>query len=616
MQQPSRQIPFQVDIAGVIEILGSALYSRPDTAVRELIQNAHDAITRRRHRDLGYKGRIDITQDRDRNTLTFRDDGIGLSADEAEKYLGTLGIGITGLLKGRGPAPADAGGDGDGLIGQFGIGLFSAFMIADRLAVESRKTGAGSGIRWEAGAGTDIELSPCDRDGPGTTVMLTLKPEFHRFAQESEPLEAAVRAYADFLPVPIFLNGNAARVNVINAAWFDPTPDREAVELELETYFEETPLDVVHVRREKPVTVAGALYFTPQRTPGFAGEPIVSVTVRRMVISRRIQGLVPGWASFLRGVLELTDCTPTLSREDLVRDERFEATRQTVEQVLYEHLERVAKDEPERLQAVLAWHRYTLCGAALSEPRLRAILRGSYRFPTSQGPLTFPEVLQRSAADPLVETEADHVIWYNTDRRQEKWTDQLFAGHQAPCVHALRSFEDSLLAAFAAESGADVDLRVAAPSAPGFAASVLGVHDLEDAPADWQGFLSATGARVLCASFREDTPVMAFLHEGQELAQTFEDLKKQGNIPSGFQRLIDTQLGDRPAGRHELMLNRAHRIVGRALSMRTTHPLASVVRLLAFNALNAAGAAVPRDAQRLQVEDLDWIGEALGGRKS
>jgi HSP90 family molecular chaperone len=173
----------------------------------------------------------------------------------------------------------DAGGDGDGLIGQFGIGLFSAFMIADRLAVESRKTGASAGIRWEAGAGTDIELSPCDRDGPGTTVTLSLKSEFHRFAQEAEPLESAVRAYADFLPVPIFLNGNPARVNVINAAWFDPTPDREAVELELENYFEETPLDVVHVRREQPVTVAGALYFT-RSTPGFAGEPIVSVTVR------------------------------------------------------------------------------------------------------------------------------------------------------------------------------------------------------------------------------------------------------------------------------------------------------------------------------------------------
>src|SRR5947209_13422950 len=147
MPPPSRQIPFQVDIAGVIEVLGTALYSRPETALRELIQNAHDAVVRRRHRDLAYRGRIDIIQDPQLNTLSFHDDGIGLSPDEAEKYLGTLGIGITGLLKGRGPAPSDAGGDGDGLIGQFGIGLFSSFMLAERLVVESRKASAAQGIR-------------------------------------------------------------------------------------------------------------------------------------------------------------------------------------------------------------------------------------------------------------------------------------------------------------------------------------------------------------------------------------------------------------------------------------------------------------------------------------
>ncbi len=137
----NREIPFRVDIAGVIEIMGSSLYSRMDTPIRELIQNAHDAIMRRRSRDLNFRGRIDIRQDAEAGTLTFSDDGIGLSAEDAEKYLGTLGIGITGLLKGRGSDEQrnDVTGDGDHLIGQFGIGLFSAFMLADRMVVESRR---------------------------------------------------------------------------------------------------------------------------------------------------------------------------------------------------------------------------------------------------------------------------------------------------------------------------------------------------------------------------------------------------------------------------------------------------------------------------------------------
>src|SRR5689334_15105329 len=95
----SRQIPFQVDVAGVIEIMGSSLYSRPDTPIRELIQNAHDAVMRRRRRELSYQGRIDIEQDAAGHVLRFRDDGIGLNAAEAEKYLSTLGIGLTGLIK-------------------------------------------------------------------------------------------------------------------------------------------------------------------------------------------------------------------------------------------------------------------------------------------------------------------------------------------------------------------------------------------------------------------------------------------------------------------------------------------------------------------------------------
>src|SRR4030095_937816 len=95
----NRRIPFKVNVAGIIEIMGTSLYSRPDTPVRELIQNAHDAILRRRKKDLTYQGRIDITQDGAAHTLAFADDGVGLSADEAEKFLGTLGIGITGLLK-------------------------------------------------------------------------------------------------------------------------------------------------------------------------------------------------------------------------------------------------------------------------------------------------------------------------------------------------------------------------------------------------------------------------------------------------------------------------------------------------------------------------------------
>ncbi|WP_422928023.1 ATP-binding protein [Singulisphaera sp. PoT] len=617
METAPRRIPFKVDIAGVIEILGSGLYSRPDTAVRELIQNAHDAIMRRRHKDLSYKGRIDIEQDPAGGTLKFHDDGIGLTADEAETYLSTLGIGITGLIKGRGSVAVRPSGDAGSLIGQFGVGLFSAFMVADRLVVESRRSDASEGVRWEAGAGTDITLSSCERETPGTTVILHLKPVFLRLGADPSALEAIVKEYADFLPIPIHLNGGKARLNVINATWFDPTPDPESLELELESYFGETPLDVIPIRSTASAPLVGALYVTPRRTPGFAGQPVVTATIRRMVISRQIQGLLPEWASFLRGVIELDGCTPTLSREDLVRDQAFERARAALEPLLFEHLEQLGRDDLPRLESILAWHRYTLVGAALTERRLRDLWSRTYRLMTSQGPLTFAEVLERSAADPLQESDAERVVWFNTDRRQERWANALFAGHEAPCVHALRSFEESLLAAMIADrnaAGQVIDLRLASPTSANFARTILDVEDVEDAPAEWQDFLKASGAKILCASFREDQPVMAFLNERSELLRTFDDLRKDGTIPAGFQRMIDTHLARGAAGGNEVLLNRRHKLVGRALQRKTSHPLASVLRLLVNNALGAAGAAPTRAAQRQQDEDLDWIAEALWGR--
>lgn len=613
-----RRIPFKVDIAGIIDIMGSSLYSRVDTPIRELLQNAHDAIARRRRRDISFQGRIDVRLDAEKGTLSFTDDGVGLSAQEAEDYLGTLGIGITGLIKRGQPIPQGVtGGERSDLIGQFGVGLFSAFMLADRLSVESRREEDSHGVRWTAGAGTEIDLCECEREVAGTTVTLELKEEFKFLASQPEAIDKAIREYADFLPIPIFLNDGPSRVNVINVAWFEPSPDPEAIELALAGYFDETPLDVVPVRVETPASIAGALYVTPQRVPGFSDLATVMVTVRRMVISRRIQGLLPEWASFLRGCLELHDCAPTASREDLVRNDHFSRVRNTLETLLYEHFEKLAEENPQRMEAILNWHRYTFAGAALENKRLRDLLRRCYRIPTSKGQLTIDEILEASTADPLFEEEAERVVWYNTDRRQERWVNQVFSGQSVPCVHTFRSFEESLLAHILADDNAQgkiSDLRIASPSAQNFASSILGVHDLEDAPTQWSEFLNSIGAKVMLGSFHSNQPVMAFLNERYELAQSFEDLKKRGEIPSGFQRLIDSHFRDADSVENEVLLNRSHPMVQRALSQRPGTPLSSVLRLLVVNALNSAGASVPQDARNLQQQDLDWIAECLWGK--
>ena len=613
----AKRIPFKVDIAGVIEIMGTSLYSHPNTPIRELLQNAHDAIMRRRARDLTYHGRIDVLQNADARTLTFIDDGIGLSSKEAEDYLGTLGIGITGLIKKEATDVFDISmhsnkRDGGNLIGQFGIGLFSAFMLADKIVVESLRFEGEEAVRWEAGAGTDIELSTSDRTVAGTSVTLYLKPNYAIFADDAELVESGIKQYADFLPIPIHLNRSNARSNLIQAAWLEPTPDNDAVEEQIASYFGETPLDVIPIAVEAPVAIKGALYVSPQRTPGFADDATIAVSVRRMVISRHIRELVPIWAPFLRGVLELPNCSPTSNREDLVRDAVFDSVCDSISDEIYAHFDELTRNQPHRWQSILHWHRYTFAGMAIHDEKLRVLLSSTYKFITSHGELTIEQILARSRADALVESEADFVVWYNADRRQESWLNEFFSNSSSPCVHTLRSFEETLLASMLGElTEEQVDLRPASPSSSNFCESILGLDERIDASEEWHTFFDSLDSNIFIASSPSKQPVIAFVNERYELSKTFDDLRENGELPKGFQRLIDQHFQRSPAGKNEIILNSEHRLVRRALEQGTAHPLASVLRILVIAALSKAGARIKSIAQELQSEDLESIADAL-----
>lgn len=607
MAWESREIPFQVDMAGIIEILGHSLYSRKDTAIRELIQNGHDAIVRRRASDLGFLGSIRIRLDAEACSLSFTDDGIGLSIAEAEAYLGTLGTGLSGLLK------RERTGGASGIIGQFGIGLFSAFLLAETIVVESRKSADEPAVRWQAGAGTSILVGLGERATPGTTVTLKLSAENADWSRDPERVRAAVAAYADFLPVPIFLGDARRRLNVMTPSWFEATPDPEMVSMELEQRFDDEPLDVLLIRREEP-RIQGALFITRGRTPGFSGRPLVTATVRRMVISTRLDGLFPDWGPFYRGVLELPDLQPTTSREDLIRNADFQVARDTIEELLYRRLEELAAQDPVRLRAIATWHRYTFSGAALDAPRLRAILAGAYLFTTTDGPRSFDELVP---AGDEKDDEAEAVLWLNSDRQQAPWIQSVFEGLDVPCVQALRTFEATLLAAMAADRGSGgqaVLLERAAPTNERFVRSVLGIAELEDLSAAWDDFFAGFFIRVRSAGFHGALPALAFLNRGAELRRDFEQLKQDGAIPSVFSRMIDRHFEDSGEDRHEVILNTRHRIVRSALAGSVHSPLASVLRLLVHNALAAAGAEGDAARQETVLRDLDWISETIAPR--
>lgn len=613
----TKTIPFAVDLPGLIDLMGTALYSRPDAAVRELLQNAHDGIQRRRLRDISFQGRIRIEQDSETKTLTFIDDGIGLTPEEAEKYLGTLGSGITGMLRRNQETTTRS--DCSQLIGMFGIGLLSSFLLADRIVLESRHIDLPEeqAIRWEAGTGTSITIGPGEKTDPGTSVKLYLRKEQVQFAFDEEMLVQVVCEYADFLSVPIFLNDNQQRINLIQPSWLEPESDEDAIGLALEATFHETPLCVIPIRIEKPVTIQGALYVTPQRLPQFSDDATVTATIRRMVISRQIQGLMPNWAPFIRGVLELTDCRPTASREELVRDSRFGQAKMTIENALFEYFNQMAIERPATWEAILTWHRYSLTGAAITNDFLRALLRKTYKFSTTAGKLTFDEILEKSPANPIFEQEIEYIIWFHGDHRQESAIATLFAGGTVPCVNACMTFEESLLIAMsydAVSEGRLVECRPAVIGTQGFGEEVLGASETEPLEERWTDFFDAVDAKFFVASCSSQQPVFAFLNERRDLVRTLGALKDESVIPSAFQRMIDQHLDGQELPQNEVLLNRNHPLVARALAKATGAPLASVLRILVMQTLQSAGALPDRKVRECMEDDIQWVAEALWGK--
>ncbi|HEY1640313.1 MAG TPA: ATP-binding protein [Streptosporangiaceae bacterium] len=223
---------FQIQLEGLIQLLAQNLYADPDVFLREMIQNAHDSIVCRAEQ-AGERGeqappaRIQVVADAGRREIRIRDNGSGLTDAEIDGYLSTIGRSGTGELRQQ-VAQADRGRAVE-LIGQFGIGLLSAFIVADRVTVLTRSAGPEA-LRWESDGGRNYTVAPAQRSETGTTVILHVTPEHSHYLDRSR-LESIIRTYADFIGMPVYVNDDASPANAVTAPWhrgYDSGQDRAA----------------------------------------------------------------------------------------------------------------------------------------------------------------------------------------------------------------------------------------------------------------------------------------------------------------------------------------------------------------------------------------------------
>jgi molecular chaperone HtpG len=356
--------PFQAEVAELLHLMVHSVYSETDIFLRELISNASDACDKLRYEAIaapelitdGAPPQIRIAPNKAANTLSVVDSGIGMDRQELVDNLGTIARSGTKSFLSR----LTEAKDGANLIGQFGVGFYSAFMVAERIVVTSRRAGSDQVWTWSSSGGSGFEIAPASEDDAkrvvrGTEIVLHLKKEVQKYLETYE-IERIVRAYSDNIQFPILLapeEGEPRQINSASALW-----QRPKSELTLEDYkgayqsiagaFDE-PAMILHYRAEGRQSYA-VLLFAPSTKPFDLFDQTrkgkVKLYVRRVFIADDAD-LLPAYLRFIRGVIDSEDLPLNISREMLQNNPQLTQIRKAVTSRVVSELESLGDKEPE-----------------------------------------------------------------------------------------------------------------------------------------------------------------------------------------------------------------------------------------------------------------------------
>ncbi|WP_029068115.1 HSP90 family protein [Jonesia quinghaiensis] len=390
--------PFQVDLSGVIELLSRHIYSSPRVYLRELIQNGVDAINAATTHDALAapleSPRITITPARDGTPFTFRDNGIGLTADEAAELLATVGKSSK-----RDP---ELGFRRDDYLGQFGIGLLSCFMVSDNITILSRSRRvsadgqAPAAIEWVGRIDgtftvTELDANHSDVVPYGTTVSLTARHDGDDLLTDALVAELAT-TFAEFLPIELELNlATGARLIGREAPFLPPHRDTPVALSYGREVIGQEPLAAIPLDALGTGT-SGVGYILPFAPPPGAAAS-ARVYLSRMLLAERMPDVLPAWASFVHAVISTDHLTPTASREQLIANEALTDTQEAIGRAITYWVQEQALHSPETLAELVNVHHVALRQMAAHYDDLGKAIIPLLPVETSAGTMSIGEYL-------------------------------------------------------------------------------------------------------------------------------------------------------------------------------------------------------------------------------
>jgi molecular chaperone HtpG len=360
--EETKEFSFQAEIKQLLHLLAHSLYQSREIAVRELVSNASDALDKMRYVSLTDESArdnapLEITLEGRPETkeVVVRDNGIGMTHDELVTNLGTIArsgsLEFLKTLSTSGDQKPDLS-----LIGQFGVGFYSSFMLADKVRVRTRSYKEASGWEWESDGSGTFRVSPHDGVPRGTEVVLHLKPDAHEFAQDFR-LKGIIRRYSGFVPHPVRIGGEV--VNDQKPIWVEPknqVTDEQHIQFYqyLSHRGDEKPLWHLHMAADVPIQFRAVLYCprTNFELMGFGRtEHGLHLCAKRVLVQADCQELLPDNLRFLYGLVDSEDLPLNVSRETLQDNSLIRRIRNTLVKGVLDRLQSLADEKPEEYQA-------------------------------------------------------------------------------------------------------------------------------------------------------------------------------------------------------------------------------------------------------------------------
>lgn len=325
---PSQTQEFKAETKKILDIVARSLYSDKEFFVRELISNASDALEKIRHIQLTNAQaiaqpelplEIQISVDDKKKTFTIQDTGVGMTKEELIKHLGSIGYSGTSefmkVLEDKEKA--------SNLIGQFGVGFYSVFMVANKVRVYSRsaKDQSSKGYVWESDGSGSYSVAEAEPVQRGTKIVLYLKNDSDEYATK-QAVETVIKTYSNFVGFPISVNGK--QINTVGALWTklpkEVTPEQHKEFYQFISKAHDSPQYTLHFQTDTPLSLRAVFYVpeTHMEKYGMGRQEVgVSLFSRKILIQGKCKGLVPDWMRFVKGVVDSEDVPLNLSREHL-----------------------------------------------------------------------------------------------------------------------------------------------------------------------------------------------------------------------------------------------------------------------------------------------------------